>query len=432
MAQPQTAPRPASPGSGPRDPAPQGGATESSGRKRARWLPRIRFADSKTSAALSASATFYFILFPALLLGAFGLLMGFSATSVSNIAAGVNPYRPFLRTLGIAAAALAAGAVATYIPVRFWDRFAVPIYLLGIGFQLLVIPFGVGQGGNMNWVRIPGLGQMVQPSEFLKLATCLILARVLSSRSLDVRNFWQVLFWAGLPAAGAMGAVMIGSDMGTMLIFVALTGGALWMAGIPGKWFGAMGVVGAGALVFMVAVSPSRVRRVLEFLPGYRPAPSTSAPTQTDHGLWALGSGGLTGLGAGVSREKWDYLQEGHTDFILAIIGEEFGLLGTLTLLVVFGALVFGIFQMAASTTSPFIRIASGGIGTWLLAQALINVGTVVGLVPVIGVPFPLVSHGGSSFLFTAMAIGVLLSFARYDLSVAASGEDEVKEAVPR
>ncbi|WRS29454.1 FtsW/RodA/SpoVE family cell cycle protein [Actinomycetaceae bacterium MB13-C1-2] len=388
-------------------------------------LPKLQFGSSDSGPALTAVQTFYFILVPALLLGVFGLMMGFSATSVTNIAEGVNPYKSFLRTLLIACVALVLGAVATFVPPKWWERWSFWIFLAALALQLMLIPFGVSRGGNTNWIEIPGTGgQTIQPSEFLKLATALVLAKVLSGKFLDVNDWRAVLVWAGIPSLAAMAAVMVGADMGTMLIFVAIVVGALWMAGIPGRWLGYLGVLGVGALVFLVSISPSRIRRVIEFLPGYGTPPSTSAPTQTDHGLWALGSGGLTGLGAGASREKWNYLQEAHTDFIFAIIGEEFGLLGSLVVLAIFGALIFGIFQLSANTTSGFIRVASGAIGVWLAVQALINVGTVIGLVPVIGVPFPLVSYGGSSFLFTATSVGVLLSFARYDMAVASGNRE--------
>lgn len=383
-------------------------------------LPKFQIARANNSAALTATQTFYFILIPSLFLGAFGLMMVFSATAVSNIAQGENPYKAFVKTLMIAVGALIIAACASYVPPKIWERFAVWLFAVAMIAQLALIPFGTTVGGNTNWLPIPGINQSVQPSEFLKLATALLLAKILSGKLIDVTNWKQVAVWVGVPSALAMGGVMVGQDMGTMLIFVAIVLGSLWMAGIPGRWLGVLTLAGIGVMVFLVAISPSRIRRVIEFLPGQGTPPSTTAPTQTDHGLWALGSGGLTGLGPGASKEKWGYLQEAHNDFIFAIIGEEFGLLGTLTILLVFAALIFAIFQLSANTTSGFVRVASGGIGAWLAVQGLINVGTVIGLVPVIGVPFPLVSYGGSSFLFTALAIGVLLSFARADMKEAA------------
>ncbi len=389
-----------------------------------RRLPRIRLATAQQPASQKASQTYYFILVPALLLGTFGLMMGFSATSVTYIAQGVNPYQPFVRTLLIAGAALVTATVAALIPPRWWERWAFSIFAVSLILQLLVIPFGITEGGNTNWLNIPGINQTFQPSEFLKLGTALMLGRVLSGHPINPKSARDVALWVGIPSALAMASVMAGEDMGTMLIFVAIVIGALWMGGAPGKWFGYLGLAGIGILMFLITLSPSRVRRVLEFLPGGGSAPDPSAPTQTDHGLWALGSGGLTGLGPGASREKWDYLQEAHTDFILAIIGEEFGLLGTVALLMVMGALIYGIFRLSANSPNGFVRVASGAIGAWIAVQTLVNVGTVIGLVPVIGVPFPLVSYGGSSFLFTALAIGVLLSFARYDVTAVSTETD--------
>ncbi len=386
-------------------------------------IPRIRFARSSTSpAAQSPVTTYYLILVPAVLLALFGLLMGFSASAVTNIAQGINPYVPFLKTLGIAAMALVAAVTAALISPTRLERWTPALFLISLVLQFMLIPLGIGQGGNKNWLPIPGTGQAIQPSEFLKLTTALMLGRSLSGRSVRVDKVQHLLLAVGVPTMLALLAVMAGADMGTALIFVGIAFGAMWVANVPLKWFAWTGVIGAAAAIVLVASSPSRTRRVLEFLPWLSSEPSTSAPTQTDHGLWALGSGGLTGLGPGASREKWNYLQEAHTDFILAIVGEEFGLIGTLTLLVLLGLLVYGTLRLSMNSKSAFIRISSGGIATWFIVQGLINVGTVTGLAPVIGVPFPLVSYGGSSFLFTAMAIGVLLSFARADAGMGKKG----------
>lgn len=379
-------------------------------------IPKIRFqrADAPSDGQ-SATATYYLIMVPAVLLGFFGLFMVFSATAVSNIMAGVNPYVLFIKTLLIAAGALIVAFTASRLAPNFWDRIALPLYGAALGLQLLVIPFGIGVGGNVNWLPVPGTGQVFQPSEFLKLATVLLIAKSLSRPQMNLRSIKQVALAVGVPSILSMLAVMAGSDMGTMLIFLAIAIGILWIAGVPAAWFAGLFAVGGTILIFLVAVSPSRTRRVFEFLPGFGTPPSTSAPTQMDHGLWALASGGLTGLGPGASREKWDYLQEAHTDFILAIVGEEFGLVGTLSVLLLFGLMVYGALRLAANGKDPFIRLGAAGIGSWFIAQGLINVGTVTGLTPVIGVPFPLVSYGGSSLLMTAAAVGVLLSFARFE-----------------
>ncbi len=385
-------------------------------------LPSFQRPAGQPDAKRAAVTTYYLILVPALLLGVFGVLMNFSASTVSQIAQGANPYALLLRSGVITVIALFLGVAAAFISPNWWKMLAPTLFLVAMVLQLLLIPYGLSEGGNTNWLLIPGTGFTFQPSELLKLATALLLARSLSSVMMRVDDLKQVLLGAVVPALLAMGAVMIGSDMGTMLIFLPLAGAALWVAGVPKRLLLGLTVAGATAMVFFVAQSASRTRRVIEFLPGYGVEPSTSSPTQTDHGMWALGSGGLTGLGPGASRSKWNYLQEAHTDFILAIVGEEFGLVGTVTTLLLIAIMVYGMLRLSAQGSTAFIRIASAAIASWFIFQTFLNVGTVTGLTPVIGVPFPLVSSGGSSFAITAMTVGVLLSFARSDAGLQLRG----------
>lgn len=376
-------------------------------------VPRLSI--DRESKPYSPATTYYMILISAVLLGGFGLLMTFSATAVSNIAAEQNPYLSFVRSFLIIAGSALIAAVAAIMPGELWKKLAPLIFVTSVLLQLAVIPFGLEGGGNQNWLPIPGTNQVFQPSEFLKLGTCLFLAMVLSNLGTAVTEWKRVLLAAGLPSVIAIGAVMTGHDMGTALIFVAIALGALWIAGIPGKWYGPIILFVFSGAAALVAIMPSRITRIRDAIPGMKADPNPSAPTQSDHGLWALGSGGLLGVGPGASREKWNYLQEADTDFILAIVGEEFGLLGSLTLLIALGVLVWGTLRLASHSKTAFVRIASGSVACWLIFQGIVNIGTVTGLLPVIGVPFPLVSHGGSAYLFTALSIGILLSFARTD-----------------
>lgn len=386
-------------------------------------IPRVRFASEADSAApYSPVATYYMILIPALILAAFGLLMTFSASAVTNISEGLNPYLVFSRNLIIILGSVTIAAAASFIVPSRWRRWSPWIFGGAVIFQLMVVPFGVAQGGNQNWIRIPVVNQYIQPAELLKLALCLFLAMVLANLGTKVDDWRAVAAGVGLPSAVAIGAVLMGHDLGTALVFVASVVGMLWVAGAPSKWFPSLFMVMAAASAFLVAIKPSRLRRVLDIIPGLGASPDPAHPTQPDQGLWALGSGGLFGLGPGASRAKWNYLQEAHNDFILAIVGEEFGLVGTLSLLITMGVLVWGILRLAANSTDAFVRICSGGVASWLISQSLINVASVTGLGPVVGVPFPFVSHGGSSFLFTAIAIGVVLAFARYEAEMTGRG----------
>lgn len=379
----------------------------------AEGLTRVRVVrEGEDSTQYSPVATYFMILISALLLAIFGIVITFSATAVHNISADLNPYVAFTRNALIIGGSLIVAVVLSRVKPSAWKAAAIWLFAFAVLFQAAVVPFGHAQGGNQNWLRIPVVNQMIQPSEFLKLATCLVLAHTLANLGKRIDNFKSVLGAAGVPAALSIGAVMLGHDMGTALIFVAIVVGAMWVAGVPGRWFAIFGLVVAGGSSMLVMMNPSRARRVIEMVPGLGTPPDPGAPTQTAQGLWALGSGGLIGLGPGASRAKWNYLQEAETDFILAIVGEEFGLIGTLTLVATLGVLIWGTLRLASHSSDAFIRIASGGIAAWLIFQGFVNIGTVTGLTPVIGVPFPLVSYGGSAFLFTAMAIGVLLSFA--------------------
>lgn len=385
-------------------------------------LPAIRFSTGRGSAEYSPVTTYYMIVISSIVLVVFGLLMTFSASAVTNLSEGLNPYVVFARSALIIVGSVVVAIIAAALPASVWRRVTWPLYVASLVFQAMVFFVGAESGGNRNWIRIPGINQMIQPAELLKLTTCMVLALVLSNLGQRINDWRAVAPGAGLLALASIGAVLLGQDLGTALVFVAITAGALWVAGAPGKWFPVLGLIGAGGLGFLVAIKPSRVSRLLDILPFVGAAPDTSKPTQPDQGLWALGSGGMFGLGPGASRAKWNYLQEAHNDYILAIVGEEFGLVGTLSLLLTMAVLIWGTLRLAAHSKDPYIRIASGGIASWLAFQALINTMSVTQLGPVIGVPFPLVSHGGSSFLFTASAIGVLLSFARSEAGMARRG----------
>lgn len=384
-------------------------------------FPRIQFKRTSKSTSEevkppSPVTVYYMVLWPAIVLVAIGLLMTFSATTVSNISAGINPYSAFGRTAFIVLISVVVATVVSCLKPEIINRLSGTFFIICLILQLMVLLFGTAVGGNRNWLTLPLVGQ-IQPSEFLKLATVLFLARCLSLPQVDVTNWKIVIRWAGIPSLLSVGLVMAGYDMGTALVFVALIVGTLWVAGVPWKWFITIGIVGAVVAAFFVGISPSRIQRVLDIF-DFSSEVDLSATTQSDHALWALGSGGLFGLGPGASREKWNYLQEAHTDFIFAIVGEEFGLVGTLILLLTMVVLIWAMLRIASFGSTSFVRIGAAGIASWIGFQAFVNVGTVTGLLPVIGVPFPLVSYGGSSFLSTAMAIGIMLSFVGFEAGI--------------
>ncbi|WP_115727101.1 FtsW/RodA/SpoVE family cell cycle protein [Actinomyces culturomici] len=389
-------------------------------------IPRIVLGSGDASEKpASPVATYYLVIVPALVLTVFGLLMGFSAQSVTAIAAGENPYTAYLRPVVIILVAVVVAFIVHRVPIGalkpvVWSLFGIALFL-----QALVrTPLGRAEGGNANWVYIPGLPFLLQPSEFLKLALVLALAKSLTHPGARLGDWRQMLVKAGGLTGISIVFVLLGGDMGTSLIVAAAAFGALWVAGLPKKWFLALFAAAVPVLAFLVFSNPTRLRRILAILPGGSTR-SVSAPEQIDHSLWAFGSGGLSGLGPGASREKWNYLQAAHTDFIFAIVGEEFGLLGTLSVLIALGLLVWGMIRVSAAAKDPFVSIVAGGVASWIGVQAVVNIFSVTGIGPVIGVPLPLVSYGGSSFLFTAVAIGVVASFARAEAGMTMWGHSD-------
>lgn len=393
---------------------------------REKWrIPRLEFSwrsSASDGRADSPVGTYYLIAIPAIVLTVFGLIMGFSASAVTTIAAGGSPYSGFIRQLAIIVAGFLLAVLVQKIQPPLWYRGAAYVFVAALFLQLLVLtPLATEGGGNTNWVKLPGFGTF-QPSEFLKFALIVFLGRALSRPGARLSDWRQMVVTVGLPILGALADVMLGRDMGTAMVVAAAAMGVLWVGGLPKKWFIILVSAMLPAMAFLVALNPTRLKRIMAVLPWNRPVRDLSAPEQIDHAMWALGAGGLTGLGPGASREKWNYLQAAHTDFILAIIGEEFGLLGTLTIIVALGVMLWGMVRLCQNTSSLFHATLTGGVMAWIGIQAVINIMSVTGLGPVIGVPLPLVSYGGSSYWFTAMGIALVLACARIEAGMSMWG----------
>lgn len=362
----------------------------------------------------SPVTSYYLIGGVTLLLLVLGLVMVLSSSTITSIRSEGSPYAVFLDQAKFALIGVPLMVLASHLSVRFYKAVAWPAMIGALVFQLLILtPLARGQGGNTNWILIPGLNQTVQPSEFLKLALAVWLAAVLAQKGPELlRHPKEVAVPAILVAGAALGLVLYGHDLGTALILVALVAGALYAAGVPIWMFTVAGGAAAAGVAMLTLSSENRRARVETFL-GLRELDPQGLGFQTQHGLWGLGTGGISGVGLGASREKWLYLPEAHNDFIFAIIGEELGLLGTLLVLALFGALAVGFLRVVRRHSDPFITIATSAIAAWILVQAVVNIGVVIGLLPVIGVPLPLVSAGGSALITTLLGLGVVLAFAR-------------------
>ncbi|MFK4067974.1 putative lipid II flippase FtsW [Streptomyces sp. NPDC029674] len=359
---------------------------------------------------------YYLILGSSLLLTGLGLVMVYSASMIQALQLDL-PASYFFRKQFVAAV-LGAGLLlaAMRMPIKLHRALAYPILAVTVFLMVLVQVPGIGRSvnGNQNWIYLGGPFQL-QPSEFGKLALVLWGADLLA-RKHDKRLLaqWKHMLVPLVPVAFMLlGLIMLGGDMGTAIILTAILFGLLWLAGAPTRLFA--GVLGIAALlgVILIKTSPNRMAR-LACIGATEPGPGDQC-WQAVHGIYALASGGFFGSGLGASVEKWGQLPEPHTDFIFAITGEELGLAGTLSVLALFAALGYAGIRVAGRTEDPFVRYAAGGVTTWITAQAVINVGAVLGLLPIAGVPLPLFSYGGSALLPTMFAIGLLIAFARSD-----------------
>ncbi|MHA7277707.1 putative lipid II flippase FtsW [Arthrobacter sp. HLT1-21] len=358
----------------------------------------------------ASGASYYMILGSALALTAIGLMMVLSASSVEAIAEGTSEFDLFLRQAIWAAGGLVLMLLLSRFGARTYRLLAWPVLGVAIVLLMLVLVIGVNINGNQNWIQIGGF--TMQPSEPAKLALAIWLASVLARKGRLVRN-WKHAMIPALPLGGLpIGLVLLGGDLGTVIILMMILAAALFFAGAPMKMFTIAGIAGiAGALV-MVLVSGNRSDRISAWL-RINCDDGRDLCLQSDNGLFALASGGWWGVGIGQSRQKWNWIPEAHNDFIFAIIGEEFGLIGTLVVVALFGILAVATIRVARRYTDPFVRILLGSILVWLIGQAFVNIGMVTGVLPVIGVPLPFISYGGSALTFTLAAVGVLLSFAR-------------------
>ncbi|GAA0625469.1 putative lipid II flippase FtsW [Kribbella sandramycini] len=370
------------------------------------WLAAIR-------EVLDRPLTSYHILLGATgLLLVLGLLMVLSASSVLSLRANGNSYTIFVRQLIWVAVGLPMAYVASRMTPRHFRMLAY-IALLGSVF-LLVLTYvpGLGKGvkGNNNWLNLGGPLQ-IQPSEFAKLALVMWCAD-LYARKQKLLTQWKHLLVPMIPVCGLVISLVVGQhDLGTALVLMAIMVGLMWVVGAPARLFGATLVAVGLFAAYFVSTAQHRMDRLLNFTNPM--ADPSDVGWQAYHSFYALSTGGWWGVGIGNSRQKWGNLPEAHTDFIFSVIGEELGLFGSLTVLALFLTLAYAGVRIATRNTEPFVRYAAAGITVWIMAQTLVNLGAVIGLLPIVGIPLPLLSYGGSALLPTLIAVGMLLSFAK-------------------
>ncbi|MFP7695986.1 FtsW/RodA/SpoVE family cell cycle protein [Trueperella sp. LYQ143] len=356
------------------------------------------------------------MLLSTLVLTLLGVLMVFSATAPASI--GLVDADPTQRLFSIAirqmiwsVAGIFFGIILAMIPYTFTRRYAHLFLALGCLLQAgVLLQGGEGANGNNNWLHLGPV--VIQPSEFLKLAMIVWLAHMLARLQLEEIKNLRTLVIPGLGFTIAVGLVAAGQDMGTAIIYALIAIGMFWLAGMRGWHMLSLLFVAGVATGVLLLSKPSRIRRVGEFISGLFTLPDIDSPTQTDYAQFAFGSGGLTGVGIGAGKEKWRDLSEAHTDFIYAVIGEELGLFGVVTVIVLFLALGWALIRIAMYHQDRYAQLLAIGALLWLCGQALSNMCVVTGLLPVFGVPLPFVSMGGSSMIATLMMVGCVSACA--------------------
>lgn len=395
--------------------------------------PRVARAWDWLTGTHSRKSAYWLILGPTIALTFIGVVMVLSASSVE-----------FIGGQGSFASLSSQGLYAVVgIILLFWMgkwrretyyKLAVIMLLASIALLVLVFtPLGVEVNGNRNWIRLAGFS--FQPAEAAKLAFSVWAAYALSQK-LQTKAFGKdllvpVVFPFGLVIVGL---VMAGRDLGTVLIMLLIIAVVLYLGGMKTLYLVGTGVIGLVGVAIVTMQSTNRMLRIDAWL-GNCSHPSDPC-YQYEQGIFALASGGWFGVGLGQSRQKWSYIPEAGNDFIFTVLGEELGLLGALLVIGLFITLGIGMFRVAYNTTEHFVRISTGAIMTWLLGQAFMNIAMVTGLLPVIGVPLPFISAGGSALLMSILAVGVVLSFARHqaqelhDKTAVAHGPSATKESV--
>lgn len=356
------------------------------------------------------SIYFYRLLGITLFLVLFGLVMVLSASSIDSLKGTNNSFTVFNRQAAIAVLGLLAMAAASLFPVSRFSSWSPRILLIALAVQFATIFVGKDINGNRNWIDFGFFS--LQPSEFLKVAIILHLANYLTrnQNDFDVPKVW----WQGLIVPlGGMVLVMAGKDLGTVIVMFVLTLGLMSLAGMPGRITGAVLAATAVLTPMLLSLgSGSRWGRILAWM-----NPSAADPNgynwQSEHGMWAIAAGGIFGQGLGQSKMKWSWIPEVENDFIFAIIAEELGLIGALAVIGLFVFLMLAFVKVYQRTRDQFSRYVVLGVMVWITLQALINIAVVLRLLPVLGVPLPLISAGGSSILATLGAIGIVLAIER-------------------
>ena len=369
------------------------------------------------------TAAYFLIVASTSLLTGLGIVMVLSSSSVKAFETTGSTYSIFLKQLLFIALGGSALYLAIHLKRALWEKVARTA--LVIGGVTLILPFapviGKNINGNRAWI---GFGSFtIQPSEFAKILLilwCSLIMRRFHDRNEERGPFDLLKTLAPAPMIFLV-VIMAGKDLGTALIVMGIAFVMLFIAGVDSRVLLGTALLGMMGVAFFVVTSPNRLQRFSAFLHPFSPSVYKLAGWQTAHSIMGLASGGFFGVGLGASRQKWANLSEANTDFIFSVIGEELGLLGTLIVLTMYAALIYGILRTALHTKDLFYKYACAGIGAWFLLQVIVNIGSDIGLLPVVGVSLPFISYGGSALIADFIGVGFVLSVIRRDPEVRAA-----------
>ena len=388
-----------------------GSAGPSAAQRRRATLDRKGYSEKRRLATEAPNNIFYGILVVSTMLIVFGLIMVLSSSSIVAINTGGSPWNMFRKQATWATFGLFALFSTYRMPYHTWHKLTKPVLVFAFGLMLLPFVPGIGitTNGARAWAQLGPI--RFQPSEVLKVAVLLYCASVLGRRRAEIadvrRTFRPVMYvWAGAAAA-----CLMQKDFGAAIVFTCIILATLFIAGTPLRLIAAVLSVTLLGSTVLIASSTRMQNRFLSFMD--IEGNKGHYAYQVWQSILSIANGGVTGVGAGQGTGKWGYVPLAHSDFIFAIVAEEFGLIGALSVIGGFLVLAYLGIQAALGARDPFGALLAGGITTWLCAQACINIGGVIGAMPVTGLTLPLISYGGSSLFMTMAAVGLLLNVAR-------------------
>lgn len=373
---------------------------------------RAKFADWLRDNFQAESIYFYRLAGLTGFLVVFGLVMVLSSSSIDSLVANRDAFYVFSRQSLYALIGLGLMLFVSSLKLAMIQNLVKAAVALGFALQLSVPFIGITVNGNTNWISIAGF--TLQPAEFLKVALIMYMAWFISNREQELEDPKRVMVPVLIVGAAALALVMIGRDLGTAIIIAFILFGTLAIVGAPLRYLTQIFLVVAMAGVLAAVSSASRMARITAWLnPGS--ASSEAFNWQYEHGTWALAAGGVFGVGLGNSKMKWSWIPEVENDFIFAVIGEELGFIGALVVIGVFALLISSLIGIMNRTESTFGRVLIVGVIVWIVSQSAVNVAVVLGVLPVLGVPLPLISAGGSSLIATLGAIGLVLAIEKHN-----------------